>query len=236
VVHLAAHGSYNAADPLASAIVLAPSGADDGRLTVRGVYGLDLPASDLVVLSACETQRGQLSDGDEVVGLTRAFFVAGTPSVIATLWSVDDAPTALLMDRFYTHRQAGLGKAAALRQAQLDVRARYPNPYYWAGFVLSGDTGAVATSAPATRVPMWAWLTAGVLTAALVAAVVVFVIHTRRHASLMDTSDTLSWSERPRITVRLEPEGVPVLDHTVADTLLSDLLAQPARRDSRPKN
>jgi hypothetical protein len=75
--------------------------------------------------------------------MTRAFFFAGTPSVVATLWSVEDDAAALLMERFYTHLHNGMGKADALRQAQIDVREQYPNPYYWAGVVLSGDTGSV---------------------------------------------------------------------------------------------
>jgi hypothetical protein len=110
---------------------------------VHEVYGLDLKNADLVVLSACETQLGELSAGDGLVGLTRAFFFAGTPSVAATLWSVDDRPTGMLMERFYTYLREGMGKAKALRQAQLDVRAEYPNPYFWSAFVLSGDPGEI---------------------------------------------------------------------------------------------
>jgi CHAT domain-containing protein len=151
ILHLAAHGYYNAVAPLNSLIALAPDGANDGWLTAGETYGLNLQQADLVVLSACQTQLGDLSAGDELVGLTRAFFYAGTPTVVASLWTVDDQTTALLMERFYTHLRAGMGKAAALRQAQLDVRADYPNPYYWAAFVLSGDAGAPApapTEAP----------------------------------------------------------------------------------------
>jgi len=113
-------------------------------LEVHEVYGLDLTNAGLVVLSACETQLGELSAGDEVVGLTRAFFFAGTPSVVATLWSVDDEPTKTLMEHFYTHLRQGVGKAEALRQAQLDVREEYPHPYYWSAFVLSGDGGEMS--------------------------------------------------------------------------------------------
>jgi CHAT domain-containing protein len=80
-----------------------------------------------------------LSAGDELVGLTRAFFFAGTPSIIASLWRVDDAASALLMARFHSHLRDGLSKAEALRQAQLEVREEYPNPFFWAAFVLSGD-------------------------------------------------------------------------------------------------
>jgi len=143
LLHLAAHGRYNPIAPLSSLVALAPDKTNDGWLTVAEIYGLGLRKADLAVLSACETQVGKLSAGDEVVGLTRAFFFAGTPTVIASLWSVDDRSTGLLMERFYTHLRAGMGKAEALRQAQLEVRTEYPNPYYWSAFVLSGDSGAL---------------------------------------------------------------------------------------------
>ncbi len=94
VIHLAAHGGYNVANPLYSAIYLAPGGegtAGDGRLETHEVYGLDLKGNELVVLSACQTNVGELSAGDELVGMTRAFFFAGTPTILSSLWSVDDA-------------------------------------------------------------------------------------------------------------------------------------------------
>jgi hypothetical protein len=147
ILHLAAHGKYNPDNPLFSTLYLAPDKQRDGRLEVHDIYGLDLTkVTNLVVLSACQTQMGQLSKGDEVVGLNRAFLYAGTPSVMASLWSVDDKVTGLLMEGFYTHLQAGMTKAEALRQAQIDIRTEYPHPYYWAAFVLTGDGGSVAVS------------------------------------------------------------------------------------------
>jgi CHAT domain-containing protein len=148
VLHLAAHGTFNPAAPLFSRLWLAPGGDDDGRLNVHEVYELDLGRADLVVLSACETQMGELSAGDEVVGLTRAFLY-GAPTVVASLWSVDDAATGVLMTRFYEHLLAGKGKAEALQAAQAEVRAdpahpEWAHPYYWAAFVLSGDPGTVS--------------------------------------------------------------------------------------------
>jgi CHAT domain-containing protein len=146
ILHIAAHGKYNRHNPLFSTLYLAPDDQHDGRLEVHDIYSLDLTAAtNLVVLSACQTQLGELSKGDEVVGLNRAFLYAGTPSVMATLWSVDDKVTGLLMERFYTHLRSGMTKAHALRQAQMDVRAEYPHPYYWAAFVLTGD-GAEMTN------------------------------------------------------------------------------------------
>ena len=114
------------------------------------VYGLDLSQTELVILSACQTQIGELSAGDEVVGLTRAFFFAGTPAVIASLWNVDDQATGRLMERFYTHLQAGQSQAAALRQAQLELlqAEEYADPFYWSAFVLSGNGGETNRGIP----------------------------------------------------------------------------------------
>lgn len=141
VLHLAAHASYSAVNPLYSTIYLAPDDQNDGHLETREIYRLPLQNADLVVLSACETQLGAISSGDEVVSLTRAFLYAGSPTVVASLWAVDDRATELLMEKFYAKLNSGAGKAEALRQAQLEVRADYPNPYYWAAFVLNGDPG-----------------------------------------------------------------------------------------------
>ena len=164
IVHLAAHGQYNPDNPLFSVIFLAEDQHEDGRLEVHEIYGLDLTkATDLVVLSACQTDVGAVSAGDEVVGLTRAFLYSGTPTVIASLWNVDDEATRLLMEHFYTHLRAGMGKAQALQQAQSEVRTQYPHPYYWAAFVLTGDAGLhgqVESASPLVSNPI-SW-TAGI--------------------------------------------------------------------------
>ena len=104
---------------MSSAILLAKGDGDEGRLEVREIFELDLNAS-LVVLSGCETGLGNLSSGDELIGLTRAFIYAGTPSVVASLWKVDDASTAVLMSSFYKNLKTKT-KVEALRQAQLEM-------------------------------------------------------------------------------------------------------------------
>lgn len=136
LVHLATHGELNESDPLSSAILLVPGGGEDGRLEVREVFGLDLHAR-LVVLSACETGLGQLSRGDELVGLQRAFLYAGTPAVVTTLWKVDDRASFELIRAFYD-RLDGAGPVTALRQAQLDAQHAFPHPFAWAAFGLTG--------------------------------------------------------------------------------------------------
>jgi CHAT domain-containing protein len=119
ILHFATHAKLNQDDPLSSAVLLAREDKEDGRLEVREIFGLDLKAN-LVVLSGCETGLGKLSTGDELVGLTRAFIYAGTPSVVASLWSVDDSSTAQLMASFYRNLKT-MSKVEALRQAQLEL-------------------------------------------------------------------------------------------------------------------
>src|SRR5215813_4009683 len=119
ILHFATHAQLNEDDPLSSAVLLAKGGKEDGRLEVREIFGMDLKAN-LVVLSGCDTALGKLSTGDELVGLTRAFIYAGTPSVVASLWSVDDSSTAQLMASFYRNLKT-MSKAEALRQAQLEL-------------------------------------------------------------------------------------------------------------------
>jgi CHAT domain-containing protein/Tfp pilus assembly protein PilF len=139
VLHIAAHAELNSTSPLFSRILLSADKDDSGAIEVREVYGMDLTRTDLVALSACETQLGAQSKGDDVVGLNRAFIYAGASSVIASLWTVDDEATSLLMKVFYSHLKQGRSKAAALQAAQTATRKKYPHPYYWAAFVLTGD-------------------------------------------------------------------------------------------------
>lgn len=157
-VHLATHGLIEPDHPMYSGIAFY-----DGILQMYETFNLDLHA-DLVALSACETGVGALKRGEGVIGLTRAFMYAGTPSVLVSLWSVDDQSTSFLMTEFYRHLNAGVHKAEALRQAKLalieqqrkgtaarrdvvfwseqqDGQGKPPShahPFYWAPFVLSG--------------------------------------------------------------------------------------------------
>ena len=146
IIHLIAHIDHDKNNPEISRVVLGHGKDDEGALELDQVFGLDLKKTNLVVLSGCQSQAGKRSRNDDIIGLTRAFIYAGSPSVIASLWSVDDEATRFLMVSLYTHLKQGLGKAEALRASQIDVRQKYPNPYYWAGFVLTGDPGTASTS------------------------------------------------------------------------------------------
>ena len=119
IIHFATHAELDEKEPIATAILLARDEKEDGRLQVREIFGMDLKA-DLVVLSGCETGLGKLSTGDELVGLTRAFIYAGTPTVMASLWKVDDSSTAGLMGSFYKNLRT-MPKVESLRQAQLEL-------------------------------------------------------------------------------------------------------------------
>ena len=145
VVHLIAHIDVNHDHPQLSSISLGDT-KNDGTLKLNDIYNFDLRKTSLVVLSGCESHMGNRTRGDDIFSLSRAFIYAGASSVVANLWSVDDAATEQLMVAFYTHLKAGMGKAEALRAAQTDVRQEYTNPFYWAGFVLTGDPGTLEHS------------------------------------------------------------------------------------------
>jgi CHAT domain-containing protein len=139
ILHLAAHGSFRADNPLFSGIAL-----EDGWLTTLDIFNTRLQA-ELVTLSACQTGRSVVGGGDELLGLMRAFLAAGVASLVASLWAVDDHSTAELMVSFYRHLSAGDSRREALRLAQLELLAsetlpgRYRHPYYWAPFYLVGN-------------------------------------------------------------------------------------------------
>lgn len=147
-IHLATHGLIDQAHPMQSALVLAPTEHDDGLLTVKDLLARVKLKAKLVVLSACQTGRGQIT-GDGVVGLARAFIIAGTPSVLVSQWNVDDIMTAYQMKQFYEGYLAKKGKARALRDAQLatvkfmegaaEQLKHRANPRYWAAFQLMGE-------------------------------------------------------------------------------------------------
>jgi CHAT domain-containing protein len=115
---------------------------DDGVLTAFEAAGLDLSGTQLVVLSACETGLGRVSNGEGVYGLRRALVIAGAESILMSLWQVDDAATKDLMTGYYRKIGAGEPRSAALRAVQLDLSARsnYSHPYYWAAFFPTGVT------------------------------------------------------------------------------------------------
>ena len=137
ILHFACHGELNLDDPMLTSLRLAPDAENDGYLHTGELFELNLSAS-LAVLSACNTAVGELRTGNDVMGLTRGFFYAGVPSILASLWTVDDRSTAFLMEQFYKNL-ATMDKAQALRQAKLSTMKEFPSPFHWAPFCLQGD-------------------------------------------------------------------------------------------------
>jgi CHAT domain-containing protein len=131
-LHLACHGLFRYDNPMFSALEL-----HDGWLIAADAMSLELSGS-LVTLSACESGRSEVIGGDEVLGLTRAFFSAGAATLVVSLWLVQDETTAELMGGLYGRLRTGEGGAAALRAAQLELKEQHPHPYFWAPFVLLG--------------------------------------------------------------------------------------------------
>ena len=132
IIHLATHGLYRKDNPMFSAIQMGGT-----RLSLMDLYSIRL-TTELAVLSGCGTGISAVRGADELVGLTRGLLHAGARAVVATLWDVNDESTAEFMQRFYRHLLASDRPASALRSAQLELRERYPHPYYWAPFLLVG--------------------------------------------------------------------------------------------------
>jgi CHAT domain-containing protein/uncharacterized protein HemY len=138
-VHFATHGLLDTIKgDMPGAIALAPSGADNGLLSASEIFDLKLRAN-LVVLSACDTGRGTIN-GDGVIGLSRSLIASGVPSVVVSLWAVDDNSTRVFMSDFYRQRQTNPNKAQALRQAMLNTMKQHPNPRDWAAFTIVGES------------------------------------------------------------------------------------------------
>ncbi len=164
ILHLATHGfyfpekevkyldyyqSYNYISPMKRSGLMLTGGQTawlgtksieqdhDGILTSEEIATIDLSNVSMVVLSACQTGLGDIDTGAEgVIGIQRAFKLAGVQSLLMSLWKVDDNATSYMMRTFYSRMLSGETKHNAFKAAQQEVRKKYPNPYYWAGFVM----------------------------------------------------------------------------------------------------
>jgi len=132
IIHFATHGILDSHSPVFSKLVMA-----DEDLEVHEIFDLKFSAY-LVTLSSCQTGLGELSEGDELTGFSRAFIYGGTPTVCVSLWNVSDKATADLMEKFYFYLKEN-SKSEALRLAEMDMIKKYRHPFLWAPFVLIGD-------------------------------------------------------------------------------------------------
>jgi len=146
ILHLAVHGFADTQYPERSALVLGtdPRSGDDGLLQVREIIRLRLNA-ELTTLSACDSGVGKLQGQEGISNLVEAFLVAGSKSVVASLWSADDTFASALMEQFYRHLAQGEDSSSALRNSKLDLLTKYGNqvsPFYWAAFIAVGETSS----------------------------------------------------------------------------------------------
>jgi CHAT domain-containing protein len=166
ILHFATHGLIDNQHPLLSGLLLSTvdeqGRSRNGLFQMRDIYGLRFDA-DLVVLSACQTGLGRELSGEGLVGLTQGFLYAGSRSVVASLWQVEDNTAATLMTNFYRAMLTeGAPPAVALRRAKLKMyrQQSHQSPYYWSAFVFQGEF----RSPPAIRSdllrprPLWAAL------------------------------------------------------------------------------
>lgn len=151
VLHLAMHSNLDDSDPELSSLLFSSS-EPDFKMYISELYGMNF-RSDLAVLSACNTGVGGFADGGNLVSMHHAFTAAGIPATVASLWNAPDQATEEIMIAFYRNLSKGQDKATALREAKLhylqhtaDDNLRHP--FYWAGFVLSGDESPVSLAAP----------------------------------------------------------------------------------------
>lgn len=149
IIHLAMHGILHPRVPMLSSLAFTENkdSLEDNFLQAYEIAHLHLNA-DLVVLSACETGYGKFEQGEGVISLARSFMYAGTPSLVVSLWQVNDHSTAVIMEAFYEHLSAGMSKDAALRQAKLDYIERSEglaaHPAFWSAFIQLGDSRPIS--------------------------------------------------------------------------------------------
>ena len=186
ILHVVTHGVLDDRQPELSGLVLSLVDGNarpiDGFVSLADIYKLNAPV-DLVVLSACHTAAGQKLRGEGLIGLTRGFMYAGASGVVASLWKVDDAATAELMKYFYTNMlQHGMGPAAALRAAQMEIRSqpKWSAPYYWAGFTFQGDYDLTIRSGPRVSRFKYGQVIAGVAMVFLLGATAFWLVRYRR--------------------------------------------------------
>ncbi|MBW1811156.1 MAG: CHAT domain-containing protein, partial [Deltaproteobacteria bacterium] len=140
IIHIASHGIFLPERPMESYLALSANPPRAGRLSANEILEVDLSRASLIVLSACDTGRVEISKGDEIIGLSRAFLHAGTNSLVASLWPLSDESAAVIIEKFYNNIRAGKSPAKSLGLAIRKVKAdsKFAHPFYWAPFEVIG--------------------------------------------------------------------------------------------------
>jgi CHAT domain-containing protein len=148
ILHLAMHTLIDDLNPMFSKLVFTQDkdSIEDGLLNTFEIYNLSLKAS-MAVLSSCKSGWGKFQTGEGVLSLARGFLYAGVPSIVMTLWEIEDQSSADVMTLFYKHLKKGKRKDEALRLAKLEFLSNADmlksHPYFWGGYVAIGDTSPV---------------------------------------------------------------------------------------------
>jgi len=171
IIHFATHSIIDERRPDRSSIVLTldEDPTEDGFLQMREIYTLKFN-SDLVTLSSCQTGLGEFIHGEGIEGINRAFFYAGSSSVLMSLWAINDQASYQLMERFYFHLRSSESIMEALRKAKLEMieSGVLSHPYYWAGFIASGQADEIIFPKSSSK-----WIYFGVLLAFVFGAVLI---------------------------------------------------------------
>lgn len=168
ILHIATHGVLDEQNPMMSCLVFHKSqhGANN-QLFASELYNIQLQAQ-MIVLSACNTGHGQVHNGEGVMSLARAFAFAGCPTLVSSLWRVNDLSTSTVMQAFYKMLKSGKSVDASMREAKLEylanTSAEYAKPIYWAGFVVVGKSDVLPEYLFSTGIAGWWWIAAGALT------------------------------------------------------------------------
>ncbi|PKP48823.1 MAG: hypothetical protein CVT94_07085 [Bacteroidetes bacterium HGW-Bacteroidetes-11] len=190
ILHFAMHTLINNEKPMLSKLVFYQDAdsTDDGMLNTYELFGMELNAG-LAVLSACNTGTGKLLKGEGIMNLARGFVYAGVPSIVMTMWSVEDQASAQIVTSFYQYLDKGMPKDEALRQAKLDMLAEgnmlRSHPYYWAAYVTIGDYSPMKLFKP-----IWLNIFYLVIALASIVSIVSVFVRKRSHALKVET-DTL---------------------------------------------
>jgi CHAT domain-containing protein len=168
ILHLATHGVINNEYPLFSKLIFKPSpdSINDGLLNTYEIYNMQISAP-LVVLSACNSGYGKLHKGEGIISLARGFFTAGAKSIIMTLWSIGDKTSSKLMHQFYTNLAAHQNIGNAMQNAKIEYLEQTDemkaHPYFWAGYIVLGNSNAIFEPDPAKNYFHFWWVFALVL-------------------------------------------------------------------------
>ena len=159
ILHLAMHTILDDENPMYSKLVFTQieDSLNDGLLNTHEIYNMNIKAS-MVVLSACNSGDGKFLKGEGVMSLARGFFYSGCPSLIMTLWTVEDLSGSVLMSSFYKYLSQNFPKDIALQQAKLEylesADALKSHPYFWSGYVVIGDTDSLSKYSMIHRILM----------------------------------------------------------------------------------